>query len=918
MLASTLTRGALLVATTLLLLAVPGDALGAKRANPGKAADAARPWLGLGTSASDRIAGGSSARNHLVGHLPPVRENIDVVGKLELSTPPQYRTEANFNPIEAGQIADVAIYKQAAYLNSWSLPVEADGTCNRGGFFSVDISDPAKPRQLAFMPARTDFYHGEGAHVVSFNGRDILAVNNEYCAPDPDPTEPSPGGFELYDVTNPASPVWLTKDADPVAPGDQMPGDYSTETEGDDGNPFMSTEPTPGREFPSSNHSIFLWQDGAKLYAVSVDNVEAHDVDIFDVTNPSRPEFIADLDLVALAEEQGFDLVDNSAFGNSIFHHDMVVKKIGNVQTLLSSYWDSGYVKLNVNDPTAPTFIGDSDFGTVDPLTGQAPPEGNGHQGEFSHDNEFVVAADEDFSTHRPGTFEITTGPNAGEFDSVGVGGAAAAAFLPDLVMNGPTVYGGYGCDASDPIPARGSAGLPALEPGEEAIVVLQRGPSGDPDNPEPACFPGEKAANAIEAGYDAVLFVNHHPGEAGGPFCGSGGEFPADPVVAVCTTHEALHTIFGEPNNTTVPYPPGHGPPLGDLGEKVSADSVFDGWGYVHLFRNTGTDLVPVDDYAIPEALDERYSVGYGDLSVHEWATDPDVNLGYVSYYAGGMRVFRFGDGGLEETGKFIDEGGNDFWGVEAFTTSQGERLFAGSDRDLGLYLFRYTGPGAVQPPAGPAPPGPPALKETGCENVITGTAGRDLLAGTEGSDTVRAAAGDDVVDARSGGDCLFGDLGKDVIDGEGGNDRLEGGTGDDRLLGAVGNDALIGGRGVDRLNGNAGNDRLGGGAKRDILSGGSGRDALVGGTGNDTISGGPGNDRISGGSASDRIYGNAGADRITPGSGRDRVIAAGGNDRISARDGKQDRISCGSGRDRVTADRKDKLTNCERVTRR
>ena len=88
-------------------------------------------------------------------------------------------------------------------------------------------------------------------------------------------------------------------------------------------------------------------------------------------------------------------------------------------------------------------------------------------------------------------------------------------------MLNGPTVYGGYGCDASDPIPLA-LVGRPAAAraTGEEAIVVLQRGPSEpsvDPDNPEPACFPGEKAENAIEAGYDAVLLANHHVGEPDG-----------------------------------------------------------------------------------------------------------------------------------------------------------------------------------------------------------------------------------------------------------------------------------------------------------------------------------------------------------------------------------------------------------------
>ena len=174
------------------------------------------------------------------------------------------------------------------------------------------------------MPALPETYHGEGAHVITFNGRDILAVNNEPCG------ENGVGGFDLYDVTDPAAPKPLVRGF----------GDQSTETEDDIGNPFMSTEPDPDHGAPQSNHSIFLWQDGAKLYAVTVDNLELHDVDIFDVTNPAAPKFIADIDLVALAEEQNFELVDGTEANGTIFHHDMVVKKIGNVQTMLVSYWD--------------------------------------------------------------------------------------------------------------------------------------------------------------------------------------------------------------------------------------------------------------------------------------------------------------------------------------------------------------------------------------------------------------------------------------------------------------------------------------------------------------------------------------------------------------------------------------------------
>src|SRR5918992_5714913 len=105
------------------------------------------------------------------------------------------------------------------------------------------------------------------------------------------------------------------------------------------------------------------------------------------------------------------------------------------------------------------------------------------------------------------------------------------------------------------------------------------------------------------------------------------------------------------------------------------------------------------VSAFAIEESMDERFAFGFGDLSIHEFATDATENVAYSSYYAGGMRVFTFGSDGLTETGKFIDRGGNNFWGVEQFTIGN-QRYFAGSDRDFGLYIFRYTGPGAAQRP--------------------------------------------------------------------------------------------------------------------------------------------------------------------------------------------------------------------------
>ena len=208
---------------------------------------------------------------------------------------------------------------------------------------------------------------------------------------------------------------------------------------------------------------------------------------------------------------------------------------------------------------------------------------------EFSADNGYLLAADEDFSPYRADEFSITTGPFAGVYPSQVVQGGASPALLPDLTMNGPTVYGGYGCDASRPIPLRASV-FPDELPGlEEAIVVLQRGPAGDPQNPEEACFPGEKAANAAEAGYDAVLLVNRHLGSADldEPFCGSGG-FPTG-------DGDDVHDARGVPPHlrrraAAVPAcrcPPPASRRSATLGEEVEATSVFDGWGYAHLYEN-------------------------------------------------------------------------------------------------------------------------------------------------------------------------------------------------------------------------------------------------------------------------------------------------------------------------------------------
>jgi hypothetical protein len=200
----------------------------------------------------------------------------------------------------------------------------------------------------------------------------------------------------------------------------------------------------------------------------------------------------------------------------------------------------------------------------------------------------------------------------------------------------------------------------------------------------------------AQEAGYDAVVIANHHAGSGFGEnpdasLCGSQGHDFTPEIAAACTGHRAFHLLF----NTTPEYegPDDDAPPIGTLGEDIQASALFDGWGYVRLLdRNS---LEEIDAYAIDEALDPDFAFGFGDLSVHEVAVDPvEQGLAYLSYYSGGLRVIRYGDRGIKEVGHYFDKKGNDFWGVEVhFLPKTHEKLILASDRDSGLWIFKFTG---------------------------------------------------------------------------------------------------------------------------------------------------------------------------------------------------------------------------------
>ena len=579
--------------------------------------------------AIDNAAVGHDQHGGTDGHLPASSDNVRLVSKLKLS-----------NVVE-GKIADVGVFKGYAYLASWG-----GVGCDNTGVHVVDIRYPSTPKEIGFIPAPAGSAPGEGIQTIhlttpSFPG-DILVSNNEICGADT-----GVGGMNIYDVTNPAEPKTLAEGV----------GDFT-----------LDGEPT---DIARQIHSVFAWDAGRKAYAVIVDNEENTDVDIMDITDPAKPALVAEYDL-----DETFPQILQAAPANltEVFLHDMVVKKIHGRQIMLASYWDAGYVALDVTDPRNITYIGDTDFTDPDPEGAESgltvAPEGNGHEAEFTLDNKYVIGADEDFGPY------ALTARNLDD-DTVITAGQGVP-LEAGKTISGSTVYVGQACT--------GGAAVPAGDPNTVDVAVVERG----------VCTFTEKAANVEAAGgYDAILVFNRTGTDA----CDSRSGMSVDgtlPTFGVAPRSQGF-AIFDQPYSNDDCLA-GTGPALlpvdiGTTGDTVTFTSYFDGWGYAHLYRNQAGKMTELDTYAIPEGTDPAYATGYGDLTVHEVATSGvRSDLAYFAYYAGGFHVAKIKMNKLVEVGHYIDEGGNNFWGVQTFTY-HGKEYVAASDRDYGLYIFEYTG---------------------------------------------------------------------------------------------------------------------------------------------------------------------------------------------------------------------------------
>ncbi len=568
------------------------------------------------------------------GHLPGSSLNVELVGNVRV------------HDAEPGRISDVAGFGNFAYLGAFD-----DGDCTNGGVYVIDISDPSRPNEVGFIRAATGSFVGEGVQVLhvdtpSFNG-DLLVHNNEICN-----ARFGVGGISLVDVSDPMRPVILAEGV----------GD--------------NTRDGVTRSRANQVHSAFAWDAGDRAYVILVDDEEALDVDIMEITDPRNPVLVKETGLPDWHGAQNAQSEGTGAFTASFFH-DLQVRQFGANWRALLSYWDAGWVTLDVTDPANPIFLDDTDYANTDPVSGFRPAEGNAHQAWWSADGQFFIGTDEDFDPFRVFT-EITSGPFRRETFNA-TQGTNVPLIDDQTTLVGPTVFVGRACNAHGP----GAVPVPPA-PSPNAIAIVERG----------VCTFTEKAGNVSAAGYAGGIVFNSTTGD---PPCDAlvlmlvSGDIPFL-FVARSTGFKILGIEGYDPANC----PGGSNPALpavGAAGSDLSITAQFDGWGYAHLFD--AQNLRELDTFTIPETFARPFATGFGDLSVHEVETDDTQNLAYFSWYAGGFRVAKFSRDGLEEVGHYLDANGSNFWGIDPHVDPRnGSTIILASDRDSGLWIFRYTGP--------------------------------------------------------------------------------------------------------------------------------------------------------------------------------------------------------------------------------
>jgi hypothetical protein len=274
--------------------------------------------------------------------------------------------------------ADVWVHKGFAYVGHWGFQDWATGNdrfcpeAPNSGVAVIDARAPTSPTVVATLqnPANTSA-EDVVVYTARFGplaGHDIATSGIQTCGSRFDTSIPR--GLMLWDVTDPARPVVLgiydsgccTRGVHEFEVGDRP----------DLGKTFAYVSvPYSERAEPGSPTGVR-------------DLKGRGDARIVDITDPTRP---VEVSTFGIKKDLGLDpAVGQGCFAIS-FGHGMTPSADGKL--LVVSYWDAGFIALDVSRPASPKFLSRTIY---------APNEdGDAHSASYDDARKLLFSADEDF-----------------------------------------------------------------------------------------------------------------------------------------------------------------------------------------------------------------------------------------------------------------------------------------------------------------------------------------------------------------------------------------------------------------------------------------------------------------------------------------------------------------------------------------
>jgi hypothetical protein len=283
---------------------------------------------------------------------------------------------------------DVWVHNGYAYVGQWGFGDWAAGSkdrfCPSGSNTSVlviDVRNPADPQVVGRLqnPASTSAEDVVvyTAQYGAYRGREIAAVGIQWCGDNrADPN--AEHGLMLWDVTNRAAPVQIgyLKTACCTRGVHEFEVQHRRDLRRTFAYATVPTSRYPDATTPSGYRDAN--GDG--------------DFRLVDITNPASPSQVSDWGIQDIGGPfgggQGCDADTNYGHG---------AEPSDDGKLVFLSYWDSGFIALDLTNPAQPIFKGRTQY--------PANADGDAHSASYDDNRKLLFTADEDFcKTSGPGT----------------------------------------------------------------------------------------------------------------------------------------------------------------------------------------------------------------------------------------------------------------------------------------------------------------------------------------------------------------------------------------------------------------------------------------------------------------------------------------------------------------------------------